>query len=151
MKSAKPEEIESALRDILRMNYHLEGRGIAKLGITVGQCHLLFLIKERESMTMSELAAAIGVTTGAATGFISRLLGRKLVSRYHDTEDRRRVMVKLTSKGEAVMAEILKLKRKRLDGVLSVITAAEQQAFSEIINKIYNYLKRETEQLGGKK
>ena len=150
MKSIKQEKIENTLRDILRMNFHLEGRGIARLGITVGQCHLLFLIKENEPMTMSELAAAIGVTTGAATGFISRLLGRKLVSRYHDTGDRRRVLVKLTSRGDEVLAEIARLKRQRLDGILSVITPAEQKAFGEILAKIYKYLKNETDRLSGK-
>ncbi len=142
MKRDRPEDLENTIREILRMNYYLESRAIAKLGITVGQCHLLFLIKENDSLTMGELAAAIGVTTGAATGFISRLLGRKLVTRYHDARDRRRVIVKLTAYGEKVRAKILKTKRQRLGGVLAVISREEQQKFLGILGKIHGHLQQ---------
>ncbi len=142
MKSNRPEDFETTIRELLRMNYYLESRAIAKLGITVGQCHLLFLVKEHDSLTMGELSTMIGVTTGATTGFISRLMGRRLVKRYHDAQDRRRVRVKLTAHGEKVMTEILKTKRQRLAGVLAVISRKEQRDFQGILGKIHGYLRQ---------
>jgi len=145
MKKKQVEDFELTVRDIVRMNYNLESRSIASFGITVGQSNLLFMIKERRYMQMSELAAGVGVTTGAATGFIARLLKRGLVERSHDAKDRRRVLVELTPKGEDVVEKIRRQKQQRLAGTMGAVTEGEQRSFRTILNKIHGYLRSEVE------
>lgn len=53
----------------------------------------LGIIVERERMTAGEIAAASGLTTGAVTGLIDRLVGEGLVKRELDAHDRRKVYV----------------------------------------------------------
>jgi DNA-binding MarR family transcriptional regulator len=139
------EGFEFTVRDVVRMNYNLESRGIASFGITVGQSNLLFMIKERGYMQMSELAAGVGVTTGAATGFIARLLKRGLVNRAHDSQDRRRVLVKLTAKGEQVVEKIRRQKQQRLAGLMGIVSESERKSFRAILNKMQGYLRTEVE------
>ena len=147
MELRRPEDFELVIHEIMRMSFHLDGRAIARHGITVGQCHLIFLIKERGEMTMSELAEALGVTTGAATGFISRMLKRGMVKRYHDKQDRRRVLVRATSRGEGVLGEMMRIKRKRLAKVLAGVSAAERRGFGGVLSTVQAQLRKEMKEV----
>ena len=147
MRLREPEDFEFAIHEIMRMSFLVDGQAISRYGITSGQCHLLCLVKDKGSMTMSELAEAIGVTTGAATGFISRLLKRCMVKRYHDKKDRRRVMVKLTARGEEVLKAMMRIKRGRLKKALAGVSVAERKGFGGVLSKVHAQLRRETEGL----
>ncbi len=147
MELKKVEDFEFTIHDIMRMSFYVDGQAIARYKITVGQCHLLGLMKERGSLGMSELAEAIGVTTGAATGFISRLLKSGMVKRYHDKRDRRRVLVKATPRGEKVLGEMMRIKRGRLKKVLAGVSAAERRGFGGVLSKVHAQLRKEMESI----
>jgi DNA-binding MarR family transcriptional regulator len=61
---------------------------------TDGRC--LDVIDQRPGLTAGELAAAVGLSPGAATTALDRLEQRGYVRRTRDSQDRRRVMVELT-------------------------------------------------------
>lgn len=74
--------------------------------------HILFLIyelKNERPVTISEIAAKIGVTLAAVTHQINTLEKQRLIKRLVDADDRRVVIVDLTKKGRT---QVVKLKKE---------------------------------------
>src|SRR5262249_7583622 len=64
----------------------------AGLGASDHKC--LEILRERGSMTGSELAAATGLTTGAITGVVARLENRGFLTRAPDPQDARKQILR---------------------------------------------------------
>jgi DNA-binding MarR family transcriptional regulator len=65
------------------------------LNATDTKCIDLILTHPSQSMTAGELSAMTGLTTGAITHILDRLEHRKFIERRRDTEDRRKVFVRV--------------------------------------------------------
>ena len=144
-------DIGFVIRDTLRVNYLLMRQSLSRHDITMEQCHVLLLLKESRHLEMGKLAETLGVTSGAATGIISRLVRRRLISRAYDTKDRRRVIIKLTSRGKGIVQEISKIRRHRLKKVFSEIPKEEIENFRSTLMKVNEHLRRELDNLENKK
>ena len=96
----------------------------------------LYRSGEPWELSPTELVRQTMVTAGAMTNRIDRLVDRELVTRRHDTDDRRRVVVALTDGGRALVqrvapdhyrleAELLGTlspsQRARLEGILRTL------------------------------
>ncbi|MEU0477918.1 MarR family transcriptional regulator [Streptosporangium sp. NPDC006013] len=77
-----------------------------RLGVNRTDLRCLSRLTARGPLTASELAAAAGLTGGAATTAIDRLERAGLATRIRDTADRRRVLVNLTEQGQRAVQEI---------------------------------------------
>jgi DNA-binding MarR family transcriptional regulator len=77
---------------------------LAGLNRTDWRC--LDILGTRGPMTAGQLAEAVRLTTGAVTGVLDRLEAAGLVRRIRDTQDRRRVIVELTDKVDALGAPV---------------------------------------------
>jgi len=55
---------------------------------------------------MSDIAKKMGHSTAAATGLVDRLEKLSYVERVHAAEDRRKIMVRITSKGAELVAKM---------------------------------------------
>ncbi|RDI65946.1 MarR family winged helix-turn-helix transcriptional regulator [Nocardia pseudobrasiliensis] len=64
-----------------------------RVGLHVTDLRCLNLLRLSGPATAGELAARTGLTTGAVTRMIDRLLAAKFVRREHDSLDRRRVII----------------------------------------------------------
>lgn len=64
------------------------------------QFYLLKFVHSRGICNPSEVAAEFGITLGAVTGLIDRLLKTGLILRGRSEEDRRLVLISLTDKGK---------------------------------------------------
>lgn len=62
---------------------------------------LFYLARNKEGVSVKELAEYLNVTSGAITQFINVLVEKKLVRREEDTNDRRLLSIKLTKLAEA--------------------------------------------------
>jgi len=74
--------------------------------LTPRQLEVLTLVSQRDQWSVGALAAALGVSSVAATKAIARLQRKGLVSRAENASDRRSVDVRITSSGR----ETLRLK-----------------------------------------
>jgi DNA-binding MarR family transcriptional regulator len=86
-------------------------------GITPQQHQALLAIKGfpgREHVDVRELAERLQVRHHSAVGLIDRLAAEKLVARTPSPEDRRRVQIRLTSRGEKVLAKLAAAHREQL-------------------------------------
>ena len=75
-------------------------RHIRTLRLTPSQFDVLATLGDTTGMTCTELSAATLVTKGTLTGVLDRLESKGLIRRETDPDDRRRVNVRLTDKGD---------------------------------------------------
>jgi DNA-binding MarR family transcriptional regulator len=68
---------------------------------------LLILAKADKPLKSSDVSKETGVTTAATTGTLDRLVKQDLVERFRPEDDRRKVMVMLTPKGAALVADCM--------------------------------------------
>lgn len=83
-----------------------DNRAAERLGINQTDLHCLNAIENAGGLTAGQLAAAVGVTTGAVTGVVDRLERVGFARRVADPEDRRRVKIEVTPEFYARAAEI---------------------------------------------
>ena len=68
------------------------------------QFFLLTYLSSEDYLTMSAIAKKMGHSTAAATGLVDRLEKLGFVERVHAAEDRRKIMVRMTSSGSAIVS-----------------------------------------------
>jgi len=86
-------------------------------GLTPQQHQTLLAIKGfpgRDPATVGGLAGRLRLRPHSAVGLVDRLARRGLLQRRHDRGDRRRVQVRLTARGEALLARLSAAHRDEL-------------------------------------
>jgi DNA-binding MarR family transcriptional regulator len=110
-------EALAAFRFTLRRFLRFSEEGARAAGITPQQHQLLLAIKGRpgrEWASLSDIAEALQVRHHAAVGLVDRSARAGLVRRTPDPDDRRQVRVRLTAKGEAILARLSRRNRSEL-------------------------------------
>jgi DNA-binding MarR family transcriptional regulator len=114
----------------LRLGFvRIIGKAMSKFDLTVPQYTVLFVLFYREKCKMSELARELGITMGAATSLVDRLIKGGLVKRQRSPEDRRVVLVSLSKKGKRTVEEGHELTLDLMSRLLSRLSAKEREAF----------------------
>lgn len=71
--------------------------------LTLRQVQVLGLVRATPDTTGQALAQALGVSTPTISGLVDRVVAKGWVERRPDEQDRRRVLLRLTPDGEAVL------------------------------------------------
>lgn len=90
-----------------------------KGNVSFPQFFLLTYLSSEEYLTMSDIAKKMGHSTAAATGLVDRMEKFDYVERTLAAEDRRKIMVRITSKGINLVAKMRKEIVKDLAGILA--------------------------------
>ena len=112
---------------------------LAPGNVSFPQYFLLTYLDQKEVLTMSAIAQKMGHTTAAASGLVARLENLGLVVRSVSREDRRKVMVCITSKGSTLVRRIREEMVGNVIKVMQHLSPDEQKAWLHIYSKIYNY------------
>ena len=107
-----------------------------KRGVTQTQFLVLVAILAYRRCTMGMLARNLHVRMPTATGIIERLVRSGHVRRSPHPEDRRQVVVELTSKGETFIRDFQTVVRRRWEEVLLTLDPHELEAFHHVITKL---------------
>jgi DNA-binding MarR family transcriptional regulator len=107
--------------------------------VSFPQFFLLGHIASQESLSMSEIAEKMSHSTAAATGLVDRLENLDYVQRTHALNDRRKVMVKITDKGSALVERIRQDIVNNLSQIMTQLPLDEQRAWLSIYEKIHSY------------
>ncbi len=108
------------------------------LGITYPQYLVLLVLWERDGITVSELGERLSLDSGTLTPLLKRLETAGLVSRLRDTQDERRVLVRLSAAGRE-----LKERAARIPGCVlqaSQCSVADAMALTHQIQTLRNRL-----------
>jgi MarR family transcriptional regulator, organic hydroperoxide resistance regulator len=92
------------------------------------QASILDHLDELDPTTVNDLARHMGVTPATMSLAIDRLEGKGYVARARDSEDRRRVHVRLTSAGVRIREATSVLDPSRVEALLTRLTDAERDA-----------------------
>lgn len=114
-------ETLAAWRHAVRRFLEFSQRAAKSAGIPTQQHQALLVIKGapgRDFVTVGEIAERLLLKHHSAVGLVDRLTKRQLVQRDVSSEDRRRIEVRLTAKGEALIerlsaAHLLELRQLR--------------------------------------
>jgi DNA-binding MarR family transcriptional regulator len=107
--------------------------------VSFPQFFLLGHISTHEFLSMSEIAEKMSHSTAAATGLVDRLENLGYVERSHAANDRRKVLVKITEKGSALVDKIRQDIVNNLSQIMDLLPLEEQKAWLSIYEKVHSY------------
>ena len=110
-------EALAAFRYALSRFLHFSAMAARSVGLSPQQHQALLAIKgqkDREYLTMSELAEKLQLKHHSAVGLVDRLVTKKLVAREADKADKRVVHVYIAPKGETLIARLSATHREEL-------------------------------------
>jgi DNA-binding MarR family transcriptional regulator len=138
--SPEPDAIEESilisLRRITRA-IDLYSRQLSKqFKLTGPQLVCLRYVRAHGPLAPSELAKAVSLSQATITGIIDRLHAQDLVTRDRSQEDRRRVIVALTDKGEGLVDSLPSPLQERFATRLAALPEENQQVIDTILKQI---------------
>ena len=109
-----------------RIRTNVRGIAVEKFGITVEQFHILRHIRKGHG-SVSELAEAKGISRPAISQAVELLVGKGLVTRRQNTEDRRFVQLELTDEGSELLSAIFRENRIWMEEKLSALNSEQMK------------------------
>lgn len=98
-------EVLIALRRLIRAT-DLYSKHLSKTtGLTTPQLLILQNLSAQGEATVSELAKAINLSQATVTTILDRLVKKEFILRERSTEDRRKVITRLTEQGQAAIKD----------------------------------------------
>lgn len=119
---------------VLRLSEQL-GRG----QVSFPQYFLLGHLADGAPVTMSEVAERMDHSTAAATGLVDRLENLGYVERTHATNDRRKVLVRITPKGTELVERMRQDIVNNLSQIMDMLEPEERCSWLNIYEKIYQF------------
>lgn len=116
----------------------------AKLNLTPEESALMNQLWDSDEQTISELGKWSIKDPSTLTRQIDGLVKKEFVERFHGTEDRRNVFVKLTTKGKKLKkqfdltgigqfdTELVKLSQKEIDSTIKMLLDIQNRALGEL-------------------
>ena len=105
-------------------------------GIPFGQKAVLFTIASRTKTNIKEISNVLQITSGAATQHVETLVREGMVSRKTDENDRRTVVVTLTSEGQNLFEKLQKERLEKVSDFFTDVSDEELEVFIEVIRKV---------------
>lgn len=138
------QELFNVQNEVQMLSVHALETILDTEGITVPQAMTLKALSEQDRMCkMSDLAAMRFLTPAAATGIVDRLIHLGLVERKFDENDRRVILLALTSQGAATASVIEDRVRAAMKQFYAGISKSDRAAALRIFRKLKDYLKEE--------
>jgi DNA-binding MarR family transcriptional regulator len=100
---------------------------------THAQIKLAIQLAQEGPAGIQDLAARLGVTKAAVSRLVDRMAARDLVVRERDTQDTRKVWVKLTPQAQRIVDAMLRTQRGQIERFLRGIPEADQEPFARYL------------------
>jgi len=139
------EEIFYRMTTIVRRLDANRADGLRAGGLPLWKFKTLLMLRREGApyaKSPSELADILGLTRGALSGRLTQLEDDQLIEREHGTGDRRRVTVRLTTAGRALVEDLIAHDDSLEAALFSALTRREQQTLAALLRKLYAGLDR---------
>lgn len=107
-----------------------------KFGLSLNQWRILALLSSTRMLSLSRLAQQAQFDRGLTSRVVTELIGRELLTRTTDPNDSRGVLLALSAKGEALIAQVAPIAWDRNQMLLSCLTQREIKTFETILDKL---------------
>jgi len=105
----------AAFRYSLRRFLHFSDAAAARVGLTGQQYQAMLAVRSRAApISINDLARELLIRHHSAVGLVDRLAARGHLARCRDDADRRRVLIRLTPKGERELGKLVSVHRRKL-------------------------------------
>lgn len=106
--------------------------------LSEGKFVLLFLLRDLpEGLAPHELAERAGVTRATITGLLDGLERDGFLARHRDKEDRRKVSVRLTTKGQAVAFDLFNEHSQWIGSLFAGFDQRQREALSSLLLRVW--------------
>jgi len=104
---------------------------------------LIFLKQENgKKVTMGDIAEYFHIELPSATSLINILCEQKLVTRKSDENDRRLVIIVLTTQGKTLLERAMSERRQKLEKTLSYLSEKEKKELLNIFKTLNDKLQK---------
>lgn len=97
---------------------------------------LIMLDGSSEGLSPGELAEATSEKAANTTRLVDQLLGKGLVTRSPCNDDRRRLLVRLSPQGEALLEVLIPLIARQLEGFFASLAGDEQRQLEQLLQQV---------------
>ncbi len=111
-----------------------------EFGLSPIEWHAIAAIANYAPLSAKELATLVDRNQVQMTRTLSSLLKQGLILRRTDASDRRRIILSLNKKGEAVYSRISPVAQQLEEKMMSVFNQQERKQFLALLNRLENSL-----------
>ena len=127
-----------------KLKNHLRNQlGAAGVRITVVQAGILFLLKQRDGRTMTELSQVLSTDNSAVTGLVDRLEKLGLIVRKMAPNDRRAYLIHITPEGLEEIERAKGIIRSVNEEIKEGFSTEEINAFKKVLNNLFERFKKD--------
>ena len=124
----------AAFRAQVREFLHFSEDAAAKAGLTAQHYQAMLILRacpEGEAVTINDLARQLFIRHNSAVGLVDRLVREGLVAREAAKGDRRKVELRLSSRGRQVLAKLAGMHRRELERIGPLLKQLIADVFRE--------------------
>lgn len=108
-----------------------------------GHIIVLLLLSKSSVLRASDIAAELGITSGAVTCLADKLAGLGYVTRERSDEDRRVVLLSLTEEGRSCLARVRQERLERIASVVGKLETEDLEKLLDVFQKLMFVLEKE--------
>ena len=127
-------------REITRNYSRNLQNAIAPYGILIGQYHFLRVLWEKDEITQRELAATVGMKESTTFTALAGMEKQGLLTRKRDSDDRRKMTVKLTDKGRGLKPKLIPIAKAVNDRPLTGLAPEQVSDLKTMLETLRNNL-----------
>ena len=124
-----------------RINFRAFSKELGKLtepyGVSAGQWRFLRVLWERDGVTQRELCLKVGITEATGVKGIASLAAAGFVERTKDTRDKRKTIITLTPRAQALATKLIPIVLEVNKRALKGITKNEADTVRKVLAKTY--------------
>jgi DNA-binding MarR family transcriptional regulator len=133
-------EIQQLMPAFLGAMIRRERNAISQGIITLPQFLGLDFLRVNPGSPVKAFAETLGLQLSSASGLLDRMAKLGLLKRTHSTDDRRVVLLTLTTKGERMVDEIREQKKESVAQIFSALSPDERTVYLELMQKVVSHL-----------
>ena len=119
---------------------HMERTVLAEYELSWVAFTVLWVLWIWGAQETGHVAQEAGVTKGTLTGVIKTLQNQKLIKRTPHRDDKRRVSISLSARGQRVISDLFPAFNEHERAAVSVLTPSEQRELARLLRKVTHHI-----------
>jgi MarR family transcriptional regulator, transcriptional regulator for hemolysin len=141
-QEAVADALQSQLWKLIRGLERCDQEFLSRYGVSAAQGEAVLAFPGSGSTSMNELSRSMGLANSTMTRMVEHLVSRGLVSRADDAEDRRVVLVALTSEGRKLQGSLKEARMEIQRMIFSEIRPAERNGVLDVMRRLNTALEK---------